>query len=202
VRRVAPLLLLLLLAIALNWGCAPKGTPLASLPEAPAPQWKPGDYWEFTGHNRSAFAISDRMEVVSVGEEIVLRGRGDTGRQTTLAGDFSVTGTKGGIVAYHVVSGKDAYLLFPMKVGASQTVRHTANTPKGAQNYTMTVSVEAAEEVTVPAGTFKTFRLRVAKKNDTGWNGDYLMWYAPEVGYFVRIFDTQGNQVSLVRYGR
>ncbi|WP_243309939.1 hypothetical protein [Fundidesulfovibrio agrisoli] len=200
-RRAAPILLLVM-SVALAWGCAPKGAPIAAMPEAPAPQWKPGDYWEFTGHNRSAYAISDRMEVASAGDEIVLRGRGDTGRQTTLAKDLSVTSTKGGMISYGVVSGKDAYLIFPMKVGASQTFRHSATTPKGTQNYTMTVTVEAAEEVAVPAGTFKTFRLRVAKKNDTGWTGDYVMWYSPEVRYFVRIYDTQGNQVSLVRYGR
>ncbi|MFP5238574.1 MAG: hypothetical protein ACLGQW_01970 [Acidobacteriota bacterium] len=200
-RRAAPFLLLALAAV-FAWGCAPKAAPVAAMPEAAAPTWKPGDYWEFTGNNRSAFAVSDRMEVASVGDGIVLRGRGDIGRQTTLAADLSVTGTKGGKISYGVISGKDAYLIFPMKVGASQTFRHSATTPKGTQNYTMTVTVEAAEEVTVPAGTFKAFRLRVAKKNDTGWTGDYMMWYSPEVGYFVRIVDTQGNQVSLVRYGR
>jgi hypothetical protein len=29
-----------------------------------------------------------------------------------------------------------------------------------------------------------------------------MMWYAPEVGYFVRVVDTQNNIAELVKYGR
>jgi len=41
----------------------------------------------------------------------------------------------------------------------------------------------------------------VNKKNDTGWSGVYQMWYAPEVGYFVRIVDTHNNSVVLEKFG-
>lgn len=192
--------LLAILALALLGACA-KTTPLASLPTAQAPQWKPGDFWEFSGKSRSAFALASRMEVKSVGEEIVLVGDGDPAKLLRLDKDFSVRESNGTLLQYSVASGKDAYVFFPLAVGEARTFTQSTGTKKGSQTYTNTVSVEAAEEITVPAGTFKAFRIRVNKKNDTGWSGVYQMWYAPEVGYFVRIVDTHNNSVVLEKFG-
>jgi len=192
--------LLAILALALLGACA-KTTPLASLPTAQAPQWKPGDFWEFSGKSRSAFALASRMEVKSVGDEIVLVGDGDSAKLLRLDKDFSVRESNGTLLQYSVASGKDAYVFFPLAVGETRTFTQSTGTKKGSQTYTNTVSVEAAEEITVPAGTFKAFRIRVNKKNDTGWSGVYQMWYAPEVGYFVRIVDTHNNSVVLEKFG-
>lgn len=193
---------LAMLAAVLLSGCAAKTAPLASLPPAQAPQWKPGDYWVFSGKTRSPFALAERMEVASVGEEIVLVGDGDPAKSARLDKDFSVKQSNGALLAYSVESGKDAYFFFPMAVGETRTFTQGTSTKRGTQNYVNTVTVEGADEVSVPAGTFKAFRIRVNKKNDTGWSGSYRMWYAPEVGYFVRIVDTHDNSAVLERFGR
>lgn len=198
--RLVLQVMLAVLALALLGACA-KTTPLASLPTAQAPQWKPGDFWEFSGKSRSAYALASRMEVKSVGEEIVLVGDGDPAKLLRLDKDFSVRESNGTLLQYSVASGKDAYVFFPLAVGETRTFTQSTGTKKGSQTYTNTVSVEAAEEITVPAGTFKSFRIRVNKKNDTGWSGVYQMWYAPEVGYFVRIVDTHNNVVVLEKFG-
>ncbi|MFP5222225.1 MAG: hypothetical protein ACLGSA_08050 [Acidobacteriota bacterium] len=201
--RLAPralMAILAVLAMALLGACA-KTAPLTSLPTAQAPQWKPGDFWEFSSKSRSAFALASRMEVKSVGEEIVLLGDGDPAKILRLDKDFSVRESNGSLLQYSVASGKDAYVFFPLSVGETRTFTQSTGTRKGAQTYTNTVTVEAAEEITVPAGTFKAFRIRVNKKNDTGWSGFYQMWYAPEVGYFVRIVDTHNNVVVLEKFG-
>ncbi len=194
--------LVLLACAALLGACGPKRTELSGLASAQAPNWRAGDYWEFTSRTRSPFAMAQRMEVVSVGQEIVLRGDGDAGKVVRLNPDLSVRESKGGVLSYSVASGVDAYLVFPLEVGAAKTFTQSANVPKGTQNYTNVVTVEAAEEITVPAGTFKTFRIRVDKRNDTGWSGSYTMWYAPEVGYFVRVVDTHRNDAKLVKFGK
>ena len=194
--------LLAMLALALLGACASRSTPLPTLSTAQAPQWKVGDYWEFSGKSRSPFALSSRMEVKSVGEEIVLMGDADPAKFARLDKDFSVRESSGTMLQYSVGSGKDAYVFFPLSVGETRTYTQSTSTRKGTQNYTNTVVVEGAEEITVPAGTFKAFKIRVNKKNDTGWSGSYQMWYAPEVGYFVRIVDTHNNVVVLEKFGR
>jgi hypothetical protein len=191
-----------LLALAILAACAPKTAPVAQMPPAAAPQWKPGDHWVFTAKTRSPFAMAERMEVVQVGDEIVLTGNNDAARKVRLDQSLCVKESQGSLLKYSVSSGQDAYVFFPLAVGESRTFRHGAELAKGSQNYTNTVTVETAEEITVPAGKFKTFRIRVNKKNETGWNGTYMMWYAPEVGYFVRVVDTQNNIAELVKYGK
>jgi len=193
-------LLPLLLALALLGACAPKTAPVSQMPTAQAPQWKPGDYWIFNTKTRSPFTMSERMEVAQVEGEIVLFGNGDTSRKMRLDKDFCVKESMGSLLKYTVPSGQDAYIFFPLAVGETRSFQQSTALSKGTQNYVNTVIVEAAEEITVAAGTFKTFRIRVNKKNDTGWSGTYMLWYAPEVGYFVRVVDTQNNIAELVKY--
>lgn len=197
------LLALTILAAALLAGCAHKTVPAAGhLPPAQAPEWRPGDYWVFSGKTRSPFALAGRMEVVSVGDEIVLSGDGDPGKSVRLNRDFSVRQSSGGMLSYSVDSGKDAYVFFPLAVGETRSFKQSATAKRGAQNYVSEVTVEGVDEVTVPAGTFKAFRIRVNKRNDTGWSGVYRMWYAPEARYFVRVVDTHNNQAVLESFGR
>jgi hypothetical protein len=193
-------LTVLLAALALG-ACGPKTTAISGLPPAQAPQWKPGDFWEFSARSRCPFAAFDRMEVVSTGEEMVLAG-GDLARKVRLDKDFGVKQSDGALLSFTVGSGRDGYVFFPLAVGQSRTFEQST-TVKGAVNtYVSVVTVEAAEEITVPAGTFKAFRIRVEKKSGTGWKGSSHLWYAPEAGYFARIVDTHGNVTSLVKYGR
>ncbi|WP_243363186.1 DUF3108 domain-containing protein [Fundidesulfovibrio terrae] len=198
----SPRLIPALLALALLAACAPRTAPVAQMPMAQAPQWKPGDYWVFNTKTRSPFTMAERMEVAQVGDEIVLTGNGDPTRKVRLDKDFCVKESQGTLLRYSVASGQDAYIFFPLAVGESRTFQQSTALAKGTQNYVNTVMVEAAEEITVSAGTFKTFRIRVSKRNETGWSGTYMMWYAPDVGYFVRVVDTQNNIAELVKYGK
>ncbi|GFK94513.1 hypothetical protein NNJEOMEG_02359 [Fundidesulfovibrio magnetotacticus] len=200
---VRPLSVLLLLVLALSLaGCASRHTEVAPLPAAQAPQWKTGDWWRFSAKTRSPYALAERMEVRSVGDEIVLTGDGDQARKAVLGRDLSVRSSNGSLLAYSVDSGTDAYIFFPLAVGQTRTFTQNASTAKGSASYTNTVTVEASEEVTTPAGTFKTFRIKVQKRNTTGWSGTYTLWYSPEVAYFVRITDTHGHNAVLQEFGR
>jgi len=199
----AALRLALLLAVALLLpGCAASRRTVEALPPAAQPQWKPGDWWSFSARTRSPFAMAQRMEVRSVGEEIVLIGDGEAAKSATLNKDLSVRSVSGPMLSYSVNSGTDAYVFFPMAVGQTRIFTQNTTTAKGSATYTNTVTVEAAEEITVPAGVFKAFRIKVTKKSDTGWSGVYTLWYAPEAAFFVRVVDVRGNNAVLEQYGR
>ncbi len=194
------LLVLVALAVALG-GCSAKTAPIAGgLPPAQQPHWTAGDTWEFSSRNRSPFALADIMTVVHAGEEILLIGNSDPNKTARLHADFSIKESRGGILKYSVNSGKDAYIFFPLVFGEERAFKQTATTSKGTQNYTNVVTVEGAEQITVPAGTFKAFVIRVKKSSDSGWSGTYRLWYAPDVKYFVRIIDANNGDVVLVKY--
>ena len=73
---------------------------------------------------------------------------------------------------------------YPLEPG--KTWKRTSNMTMHAQNRTIPVeaqlTVEAFEEVTVPAGTFKAYRIRSI--NNLG--EDTVNWFAPDLGLFVK----------------
>jgi len=73
---------------------------------------------------------------------------------------------------------------YPMKVGKtmSKDVRVTVHAQKRVVPFTSTWKVEAYEEVTVAAGTFKTFR--VTYQDTQGTTG--TSWINPDTGIFVK----------------
>lgn len=73
---------------------------------------------------------------------------------------------------------------YPLEVGKSWTKNAsvTIHPAKRTISYTMTVKVEAYEDVTVPAGTFKAFKVHVT---DTLGNDD-TNWLSPELGLFIK----------------
>jgi len=193
--------LFVLAIVAAAAGCARQSAPLAGgLPPAEQPRWTTGDTWEFSSRNRSPFTLADSMAVAHVGEDILLLGNNNPNKIARLNADLSVKESTGGVLKYTVNAGKDAYIFFPLKIGEERTYKQTTTTPKGTQNYTNVVTVEGAEQITVPAGTFKAFRIRVRKSNDTGWSGTYRLWYAPDVKYFVRVIDANKGDVVLTKY--
>ena len=58
----------------------------------------------------------------------------------------------------------------------------TNHAAKRTNPYQLTQKVEAIEEVTVPAGTFKTYKISTV--NSLG--DDNLVWFSPELGIFVK----------------
>ena len=73
---------------------------------------------------------------------------------------------------------------WPLEVGKSWTreQRVTIHAIKRTIPYTLTQKVEAHEDVTVPAGTFKAFKVSTV----TSLGDENLVWFSPELGIFVK----------------
>ena len=73
---------------------------------------------------------------------------------------------------------------WPLEVGKTwkQAYKMTDHVSKRVTSYEVTQTVEAYEEVTVPAGTFKAFRVRTI---DTLGN-DNTQWFSADQGIFVK----------------
>ena len=74
--------------------------------------------------------------------------------------------------------------VWPLEVGKSWTreQRVTFHAAKRTVPYAMTQKVEAYEDVTVPAGTFKAFKVSTV----TSLGDENLVWFSPELGVFVK----------------
>jgi hypothetical protein len=74
---------------------------------------------------------------------------------------------------------------WPLEVGKTwtreqRTIIHAA---KRTIPYQLTQKVEAVEHVTVPAGTFKTFKVSTV----TSLGDENVVWFSPELGIFVKV---------------
>lgn len=74
---------------------------------------------------------------------------------------------------------------YPLEVGKtwSREQRVTIHAAKRTIAYKLTQKVEAIEDVTVPAGTFKTFKVSTT----TSLGDENLVWFSPELGIFVKV---------------
>jgi hypothetical protein len=74
---------------------------------------------------------------------------------------------------------------YPLEVGKtwSREQRMTIHAAKRTIAYQLTQKVEAIEDVSVPAGTFKTFK--VSTKTSLG--DENVVWFSPELGIFVKV---------------
>jgi len=85
----------------------------------------------------------------------------------------------------------ERWLPFPLAVGKTweTEVRGRSAERQRVIVYQNSYSVLAQEEITVPAGTFNTFKIKHEQShNATGtkrWGVRYF-WYAPELGYYVK----------------
>lgn len=73
---------------------------------------------------------------------------------------------------------------WPLEVGKTWTREQRATIPaaKRTVSYTLTQKVEAYEDVIVPAGTFKAFKVSTV----TSLGDDNLVWLSPEHGIFIK----------------
>jgi hypothetical protein len=73
---------------------------------------------------------------------------------------------------------------WPIEVGKTWTreQRMTLHAAKRTVSYVLTQKVEAYEDVTVPAGTFKAFKLSTT----TSLGDDNLTWFSPDMGIFIK----------------
>jgi hypothetical protein len=75
-------------------------------------------------------------------------------------------------------------MAYPLEVGKTTVTSHQVTVYPSRKVFPLQVTqkVEAAEEVTVPAGTFKTFRIRWTESN----GNDNTYWQCPELGFSVK----------------
>jgi hypothetical protein len=85
----------------------------------------------------------------------------------------------------------EKWLPFPLTVGKTwKTQVQGPSAERGRiTTYNNQFTVLAYEEITVPAGTFKTFKIKHDQENfrsgSRRWGSRYF-WYAPEVGYYIK----------------
>lgn len=81
----------------------------------------------------------------------------------------------------------EKWLPFPLEVGKEWEEWYSATDLRGrVGNYRNFFSVVGHEEITVKAGTFKAFKIKLHQiQNPDHWGVLYL-WYAPEVGYYIK----------------
>ena len=164
------------------------GTAEGQVPRPERPAWKVGDRWVRSDGVWDLVRIEDDQYVLSSGAGAEIR------FTKNLALVKSVRGQRGFTIDPPVD------LQWPLKVGyvATQEVRWiTANCPSNCVRR-ITLSVEKYETVTVPAGTFKAFRISwesgppnaLRQSNNPThpamWSSSIILWYAPEIGRFVK----------------
>jgi hypothetical protein len=161
------------------------------------------DYaWELPEMRDTEYAADGRgggREVYTVIDDAIHDGRpvhrAKKGGSDTL---LLVDKATGGLTAI-VHEGKEIFafspalgLLFPLWVGKSWTSTHifrTYNEYEGQQTFPNVVwrgKVSAYEEVTVPAGTFKAFKVEGAGTLPTVGDNRVVWWYAPELHITVK----------------
>jgi hypothetical protein len=82
---------------------------------------------------------------------------------------------------------------WPLEVGKSWTATYAAEDPVRKQRWDRVQehwTAAAYEEVTVPAGTFKAFRLESTPGENSGVRK--TLWYAPEIHLFVKRVSERG----------
>jgi hypothetical protein len=140
--------------------------------------------------------------VWAIGDTWTYSGR-DDGKPTTLtvlgiAPDHYSVEQKAGsdinVLLLNFDFSPNAYSRFqwPLEINKQWTFHgegRSTNGMSGTNSYTTTETVEAYEPVTVPAGTFDSFRVRGRQCNDTQHNrcGEFMVWYSPQVKSWVKI---------------
>lgn len=143
--------------------------------------------------------------------EIVVLPSGDnsTGRQSfryqALRGNglYELEGTRMFDRGYKSESG-DPVLLSPMTKGSTWTwtapyrgqLAGDANPKEWAQKCSAKVEV-VDESVTVPAGTYTCFRVRVTQRSQANGASSYIDWISPDVGLVKRMVSAHGESPAI-----
>jgi hypothetical protein len=181
--------LLVILSAILTSACAtsqpPPGAPRADAPNPPAP----GSTWVFRDRNSGSFGSETRERTVrALGEQAW------QGRTYRAVADADVTSyfdlaTGGVVVRARGSSPVESYdpplaWQWPIFPGKSwmQSWRYTNHERGRTNDVNSWFKIERYEEVTVPAGTFKTFAISV----DDGFFRA-TTWWSPDLGIPVRV---------------
>lgn len=163
------------------------------------PIWRAGDEWAFRSDSpagKSTFVWSvDREEAVNGIPHYVVK----TGTREIFfrKSDFALSQeTVEGVVVLKNTPAR-FYYVWPMSVGQMWEQTMVEERPKDRQTNERvdTMTVEAEETVTVPAGTFKTLKI-VCRNKKTGATR-YEAWYAVELRQWVKMRENLGTGVRV-----
>jgi hypothetical protein len=164
----------------------------ATLPRADPtvlPVWRPGDEWAFryegpAGNGTFVWSV-DREDIVDgVPQYVIKSGTRETFYRKS---DFALTrDTVEGVIVLKSTPPRLHYM-WPMTVGQTweQTMQEERPVARQTAERVDSVTVEAEETVTVPAGTFKTLKV-VCRNKKTGATR-YEAWYSLELKQVVKL---------------
>ena len=179
-------------------GCSGLGLPPASeifrgaAEEFPAPpQWRVGDRWVFgwTSGKESGSRTLEVREVATVNgvEYYILEVGGGIRHYYTKDLHFAAAVQAGKVVARMVPP--TPWLTWPLKSAATWVHGGVFEDPQGSHKQNDTFAAAGTESVTVPAGTFRAFK--VSRQTERGDSDQY--WYAPDVRWYVRWQGKRGD---------
>lgn len=183
---------LLLPAFLLLAGCADMETKTRPIAGAEgivvdAPAYKVGDEWRYTGEVfAQVLGFEGDLRIVASNRDRFCQGcRYFLDRNGTLV--KALDGQANPIQA----SNQGLRMLdFPLRVGKtwSQDIDLRQLSTGAIRPYSNTWKVEAYEEITIKAGTFKAFRIGWHQENrgPYPWSGDATLWWSPDVKVFVK----------------
>jgi hypothetical protein len=172
----------------------PTATP-ASLAPTPTdsangvPVWKPGYEWSFqyespSGNGTYIWHVDREEAIDGVPHYVVKTGTREIFyRKSDFASSREMV--DGVIVMKHTPPRLN--YVWPMQVGQTwdQTVLEERPKDRRTEERIDTVTVEAEETVTVPAGTFKA--LKIVRRNKKTGAVRYELWYSPQIKQWVKI---------------
>ena len=178
---------LALAALLVLAGCAGMETKTAPIAGAEnivvdAPTYKVGDEWRYTGGVFSqVIGFEGDLHITASNRDRFCQGcrylldrNGTVVKTLDAQGNPTQSATQG-----------LKFLDFPLRVGKtwSQDIDLRQTSTGAMRPYSNTWKVEAYEEITVKAGTFKAFRIGWHQENrgPYGWSGDATFWWSPDV---------------------
>jgi len=150
---------------------------LAQAPRAERPTYTTGDRWILQSAAFDLIRIENDLYIFAAGG----------GSEIHFSRDLSLAKARrrdGGTMEFS----PPPRVTWPLEVEKSGTSFTFWSTPRGGGRINITWKVEAYEDVTVPAGTFKAFRVTYSWQAGPAreWVG-YSTWYAPEVRQIVKV---------------
>jgi len=150
-------------------------------PVADKPQWKPGDAWEFRQASTPADANATwSRTIVEIPSADQIRVRQGSGAVETY--DAAMNFMPQGRADYTRILAR-----YPMKVGDAWEVTRKFDNAATAESGT--AKVAAFEEITVPAGTYKCYRIEVDSSQTNRTDKEqrlWTRWYCPDVKWIAK----------------
>jgi len=178
----------ILLTFGMIW--ARESLPVQAQEQCEAPIWKTGDEWTFKGADGSTFT----SRVVDVTNALfIIEWTGDSDRygydRETLNLKFIIKEDGRQMKATNDLRKLFNFPLFVGKKWTDTNSRQAGSLGQPQQTtFLIDFRVENIEDITTPAGTFKTYKIRHKLTNlrgnhNSGW---ILFWYSPDVKWWVK----------------